>query len=156
MLLPGHPGDMNEIFRLTGLLWPWTASWPLHKNSSGCTEGLKILRLWHEFKILPILAALCHIYLVQYTPKNCPCINLISEMSVLPHEWNFFRNLWTRGVKKHQQKGPILLRTTYFKVSINQLKLLLPKALHRIYIIENLLLILSKRIGGEIYICYRN
>ena len=43
------------------LVWPWTASWPLHKDHSGHTEVLKTSKLWHGFKFSPILADLCHI-----------------------------------------------------------------------------------------------
>ena len=53
-----------------GLLWPGTASWPLHKNHSDYTEVLKILKLWHGFKIFPILADLRHMSPWSAWPAN--------------------------------------------------------------------------------------
>ena len=42
-----------------GLLWPGTASWPLHH--SGPTEVLNIKKIWQFFEIFPTLTDLCHI-----------------------------------------------------------------------------------------------
>ena len=44
------------------LVWPRTASWPLHKDHSGHTEVFKMSKLRHGFKISPILADLCDMY----------------------------------------------------------------------------------------------
>ena len=49
-----------------GLLWPGSASWPLHKNHSGYREVLKLLKLWHWFKIFPVFADLCHIIKIVF------------------------------------------------------------------------------------------
>ena len=39
-----------------------TARWLLHKIHSGNTKVLEISKLWHGFKISPILADFCYIY----------------------------------------------------------------------------------------------
>ena len=37
------------------LLWPGTAGWPLHRDHSGPTEVVNILKLWPRFEIPPTL-----------------------------------------------------------------------------------------------------
>ena len=39
-------------------LWPGTESWLIRKDHSGNTKVIKISKLWHGFKIFPILADL--------------------------------------------------------------------------------------------------
>ena len=40
------------------IAWPGTASWPLHIDHSGHTKVVKVSKLWHWFKISPIIADL--------------------------------------------------------------------------------------------------
>ena len=63
ILLPNHQGGVNGYehnFDWRQLVWPWTASWPQHKQHSDNTEVLTISKLWHGFKVSTILADLCH------------------------------------------------------------------------------------------------
>ena len=48
MLLPGHPGGVIQTTFMDWCqqLWPGTASWPLHKDNSGYTKVLKMVKLW--------------------------------------------------------------------------------------------------------------
>ena len=52
---------LMKILDCQGILWPGTASSPIHKSHSISTDMLKISELWHGPKISPILADLCHI-----------------------------------------------------------------------------------------------
>ena len=54
-------------------LWPGTVNWPLHKSHTGFTELLNISKLWHGFKITPILADLW--YLSQHRVDASPQVN---------------------------------------------------------------------------------
>ena len=49
-----------------GLLWPGTASWPLHKNYRSNQEVLR-KNIYNWFKIYPILTGMCHMSLFSAT-----------------------------------------------------------------------------------------
>ena len=55
LVIQGGSTGMNNVFGLP----PGTTRWPLHKDHSRNTKVMKISKLWHEFKISPILADLC-------------------------------------------------------------------------------------------------
>ena len=65
-------------------LRPGTATWLSYKGHSRHTEVMKISKLWHGFKVSPILADLCHMWTAPYGQCLHSISERISKMHILP------------------------------------------------------------------------
>ena len=64
---------MTNVLDCRQRLWTGTAGWLLYEGHPGHTKVMKIMKVWHGFKIFPILADLSHIYYYDFSTK--PDIN---------------------------------------------------------------------------------
>ena len=102
-----------------GLLWPWIASWPFHKNLSGYTEVLKRYKLWHRFRMFPILFDLwlhciaLHCTALPWTALHCTLLQITSlfcpTMQCIALFWTIVTSTVCQSI--HDTYEPLLLYT---------------------------------------------